>query len=77
MMGRCERSHHLDPRSLADGIVGELDVGDTEFHHHIERVGAKWELNCVGGEGFTPVKTIEERLCLGVDQLRACSGVSI
>ena len=69
MVGRWDHSHHVDQRPPEDGIVGELDIEDTELCDNVERIRADWEFDCVGGTSFTPVKTVEERLCPGVDQL--------
>jgi len=60
MMGRWHRSHHADPRPPEDGVVGGLNVKDTEFCDDVEKVDMNWELDGVGGAGFAPVKTIEE-----------------
>ena len=59
----------MDPRPPEDGIVGGLDVEDTEFCDDVKRVRANWELDCVRGTGFAPVKIVEERLCPRFDRL--------
>ena len=60
MIGGWDHSHHVNSRSFEDGVVGELDIEDTELCDDVERIRAGWELDRVGGAGFAPVKTVEE-----------------
>jgi len=69
MMGGRDRSHHMDPCPLEDGIVEELNIKNTEFCDDVERIRADWEFDRAWGMSFAPIETVEEWLGLWVDQL--------
>jgi len=52
MMGGRGRFHHVDSRSLEDGVVGGLDFKDTELGDDVERICADWKLDCAEGNGL-------------------------
>ena len=60
MMGGPDRSHHVDPWPPKNGVVGRLDVEDTELCDDVERILVDWELDRAGGTSFAPVESIEE-----------------
>jgi len=57
MMGGCNRSHHVDLQPPEDGVVGELDVEDTELCDDVEMVRANWELDRAGERATLPSKS--------------------
>ena len=60
MTGERDRSHHVDPRSPKDGVVGGLNVKDTKLYDDVEQIRADWELDHARGTRFAPVKIVEE-----------------
>ena len=43
-----------------DGVIGGLNVKDTELYDDIERIRANRELDCASGTSFVPVESVEE-----------------
>jgi len=60
MMGRWDRSHHVDPWPPENGIVGEWDVQDAEVYDDIEWIDTDWELNHAEGASLVPIESQEK-----------------
>ena len=60
MMGGWDYSHYVDTWSPEDGVIGGLDVKNTELCDDVEWIREGWELDCVGGISFAPVESVKE-----------------
>ena len=76
MMGGCDSSYHVDPRSPEDCVVRRCCVKDTELYDDIVWIHPDQKFDCAGRAGIASVKSVKKRLglrdCLS-GQLRSSS----
>ena len=58
IMGERDCFYYVDARSPEDGIIGELDIKNTELCDDFDWIRTDWELNCARRMGFAHVETI-------------------
>ena len=68
MMGGRDRSHHVNPWSPEDGVVGELYVKNTELCDDVERI-ARTGNSTVPGNRLRSRQNRREVTWSGNDQL--------